>query len=284
MRHHLPMGKLLEALFVVAATTASAYADDGKDLLAEGAGLQADGEFAKAQAVYERLATLDGYEGQALYLQAFNASLTGDYDKATELVLRATAFPGKHETPARLLYADLLARQGDTERAKMFYTALAKSADAATKKVISNRLAALEKQPAPTTKKVSKSTTTTATATTAAPSTAKSAVIAKQFPGYALYKEAREAYDNNDLSKALQLAQRSVGISGSHQFDAKLLYADCLFKMGDHKRSKDFLLALGNRINSKQQQTLILKRVKNINRQLNLPDDDGVTSPNLLLE
>jgi len=276
------MGKLLEALFVVAATTASAQADDGKDLVAEGAALQADGEFAKAQTVYERLARLDGYEGQALYLQAFNASLAGDYEDATELVLKATAFPGKHETPARLLYADLLARQGDTERAKTFYTALSKSADAATKKVIANRIAALEKQPAaatPTTKKAPKAT---ATATTTAAT--RDATIAKNYPGYALYKEAREKFDAMDYADALTLAQRSVAIRGSHQFDAKLLYADTLFKMGQFKRSKDFLLALGHTISSKQQQTLILKRVKNINQKLNLDALDGVTSPNLLLE
>lgn len=263
------MGRVLSALFVLAATTATAGAEDAQSILAEGAALQEAGEWFKAKKTYERLEKIRGHEGQALYLEALSASFAGSYEEALGLVLLSTAYPGKHDTPARLLYADIVARQGEVDRARELYEQLRPKVDSDTKAIIDNRVAALDKAGKPKAK----------TRAPAAPrvSTAASAPTAPVTAGVTLYKQAREAFAKGDHARALELAQKSATTPGAHTFDAKLLYGDVLFKQGDYRRAKDIYLALG-RLATKPgpQVTAILRKVEAANRALQLPEDDDV--------
>jgi serine/threonine protein kinase len=98
-----------------------------------------------------------------------------------------------------------------------------------------------------------------------------------QYPGWAVYKQAWAAYQANDTNNALNLAQRASTMPGNQKPDAKLLYADALFKQGDYKRAKDFYIGLRKQFDKepkKQQQ--IAKKIVQCNQKLKLADNDGI--------
>jgi serine/threonine protein kinase len=98
-----------------------------------------------------------------------------------------------------------------------------------------------------------------------------------QYPGWAVYKQAWAAFQMNDTANALNLAQRASTMPGNQKPDAKLLYADALFKQGDYKRAKDFYINLRKLTKGEPKQAAQLaKKIAACNQKLKLPDNDGV--------
>ncbi len=98
-----------------------------------------------------------------------------------------------------------------------------------------------------------------------------------QYPGWAVYKQAWAAFQNNDTNNALNLAQRASTMPGNQKPDAKLLYADALFKQGDYKRAKDFYIGLRKQYaGEKKQLAQLTKKISACNQKLKLPENDGI--------
>jgi serine/threonine protein kinase len=98
-----------------------------------------------------------------------------------------------------------------------------------------------------------------------------------QYPGWAVYKQAWAAFQMNDTANALNLAQRASTMPGNQKPDAKLLYADALFKQGDFKRAKDFYINLRKLTTGEPKKAAQLaKKITACNQKLKLPDNDGV--------
>jgi serine/threonine protein kinase len=98
-----------------------------------------------------------------------------------------------------------------------------------------------------------------------------------QYPGWAVYKQAWAAYQANDTNNALNLAQRASTMPGNQKPDAKLLYADALFKQGDFKRAKDFYIGLRKQFEKEpKKQAMIAKKITACNQKLKLADNDGI--------
>ncbi|HEY5944663.1 MAG TPA: tetratricopeptide repeat protein, partial [Kofleriaceae bacterium] len=97
------------------------------------------------------------------------------------------------------------------------------------------------------------------------------------YPGWAVYKQAWAAFQLNDTNNALTLAQRASTLPGNQKPDAKLLYADALFKQGDYKRAKDFYIGLRKQfVGETKKQTMVAKKITACNQKLKLPDNDGI--------
>jgi hypothetical protein len=97
-----------------------------------------------------------------------------------------------------------------------------------------------------------------------------------QFPGYAVYKQAHMAFQANDTAEALTLAQRASTMPGNQKADAKLLYAEALFKQGDYKRAKDFYIGL-RKVSPDAKKKILEKKIAACNAKLSLPARDGIT-------
>ena len=98
-----------------------------------------------------------------------------------------------------------------------------------------------------------------------------------QYPGWAVYKQAWAAFQLNDTNTALNLAQRASTMPGNQKPDAKLLYADALFKQGDFKRAKDFYVGLRKQfVGEPKKQAMVAKKISACNLKLKLPENDGL--------
>ncbi|NVB85197.1 MAG: protein kinase [Kofleriaceae bacterium] len=97
-----------------------------------------------------------------------------------------------------------------------------------------------------------------------------------KFPGWAVYKQAWAYFQLNDTANAQSLAQKASTMPGNQKSDAKLLYADALFKQGDFKRAKDFYIGLRKQVPASQKAQLS-KKIASCNQKLKLPDRDGIT-------
>src|SRR5262249_48318725 len=83
-----------------------------------------------------------------------------------------------------------------------------------------------------------------------------------QYPGWAVYKQAWAAFQLNDTNTALNLSQRASTMPGNQKQDAKLLYADALFKQGDYKRAKDFYIAMRKQFAGEaKKQAMVAKKI-----------------------
>jgi uncharacterized protein HemY len=96
------------------------------------------------------------------------------------------------------------------------------------------------------------------------------------YPGWAVYKQAWAAFQMNDTADALYLAQRASTMPGNQKPDAKLLYADALFKQGDYKRAKDFYINLRKQTHDKKEAAQLAKKIAACNQKLKLSDNDGI--------
>jgi len=253
------MGKVLGALLLTLALTTPVLADDDPvALAAQGAALQDAGEWIQAREVYEQLEKIRGQENRALYFQAFAASQAGEYDEALTLAQRATQHKGPYRQQAKLLYADMLSRLGEHQRAKDFYVGLQASAAGDERTLIDRRLAALDKHLG----------TTSPTPTTTPPPT-------KISSGESTYDAAKAAFNANDLLRSLQLAQRAATLPGSRKLDAKFLYADTLYRMADYKRAKGIYIGL-HRSTSGMHRREAERRLATVNVKLGLDARDGL--------
>ncbi|HSD87054.1 MAG TPA: protein kinase [Kofleriaceae bacterium] len=99
-----------------------------------------------------------------------------------------------------------------------------------------------------------------------------------KFPGYAVYKQAWAAFQNNDTANAQQLAQKASTMPGNQKLDAKELYADALFKQGDFQRAKDFYIGLRKQVPTDARKAGLAKKIVRCNEKLKKPERDGITN------
>ena len=99
----------------------------------------------------------------------------------------------------------------------------------------------------------------------------------KPWAGPAVYGQAWAAFQMNDTPAALTLSQRAIKLPGPQRTKAMFLYADTLFKQGDAKRAKDFYLNLRGMLADKELKATATKKIALCNRQLKLPERDGIT-------
>jgi serine/threonine protein kinase len=98
-----------------------------------------------------------------------------------------------------------------------------------------------------------------------------------KYPGYAVYKQAYSYFQLNDTTNAQTLAQKAATMAGNQKIDAKILYADTWFKLGDYQRAKDFYLGLRKQVATDKAKTaLIVKKIALCNQKLKKPERDGL--------
>jgi hypothetical protein len=78
-----------------------------------------------------------------------------------------------------------------------------------------------------------------------------------------------------ETEKAMKLAFRSMAYPGSHRSHAKLLYAEGLFRQGDHRRAKDMYLSLHKTVTGELKDS-VKRKIAACNRALKLPENDGI--------
>jgi hypothetical protein len=111
------------------AVIAAADEKDPKALIKQGKALEKAGEWSHARGVYQKLEKLKGYQGPALYMQAFAAYSANETGDAVRLAIRAASLPGTQKTDAKFLYGDALFRQREYKRAKDVFIGLFKMID-----------------------------------------------------------------------------------------------------------------------------------------------------------
>ncbi len=97
----------------------------------------------------------------------------------------------------------------------------------------------------------------------------------KGYGGRALYLQAWSAFLANDTASAEKLAQAAITAPGDQKTDAKFLYGDALFRRGEFKRAKNVFVALYD-MSQGDAKAQALKKIAACNRELNLPEGDGV--------
>jgi thioredoxin-like negative regulator of GroEL len=98
-----------------------------------------------------------------------------------------------------------------------------------------------------------------------------------KFPGYAVYKQAYAYFQLNDTTTAQNLAQKAATMAGNQKIDAKILYADTWYKLGDYQRAKDFYLGLRDSVaKDKTRMNALVKKIALCNQKLKKPERDGL--------
>ena len=97
----------------------------------------------------------------------------------------------------------------------------------------------------------------------------------KGYGGRALYLQAWSAFLANDTASAEKLAQAAITAPGDQKTDAKFLYGDALFRRGEFKRAKNVFIALYD-MSQGDAKAQALKKIAACNRELGLPEGDGV--------
>jgi eukaryotic-like serine/threonine-protein kinase len=97
-----------------------------------------------------------------------------------------------------------------------------------------------------------------------------------QYPGYARYKQAWAAFQANDTMGALTLAESALRMPGNHKLEAKLLFADALFKQGQYERAKDLYVGLRKQVATPDKRAQLAKKIASCNQKLKLPERDGI--------
>jgi TolA-binding protein len=270
--------------------------DDPKLLLATGLAHERAGEWIAARHDYEKLALAKGFADQARYLQAWTALQAGDDDAALKLAAEAVKTPGAFQHQARFVYGDALYHRGDFKRAKDFFIGLRDHETGEAKIIASNKLAACEHMLDPTAAPVAAPAPQPAVADTPKALLEAAATLEqadkwtearalyvrlekhKGYEGHALYRQAWAAFQSNDNSDAQSLAERAAKVTGPHQLDAKMLYGDAIFRSGDFTRAKQIYLGVLASVPA-DHRVMLAKKVVLCNKQLQLPERDGLPSP-----
>ena len=96
--------------------------------------------------------------------------------------------------------------------------------------------------------------------------------------GYAqegAYRQAWAAFSANDTSAAVALANRAGNQTGPFRNEARFLYGDALFRLGEYKRARDVFVGLYKALQDDAKATA-QRKVAACNRQLKLPEMDGL--------
>jgi tetratricopeptide (TPR) repeat protein len=125
-----------------AVVAAAADDKDPKALMKQGKALEKTGDWDQARSLYQKLEKIKGYQGPALYMQAWAAFSANDTDDAVKLAMRAASVPGTQKTEAKFLYGDALYRQGEYKRAKDIFVGLYKMQSGDSKATAQRKIAA----------------------------------------------------------------------------------------------------------------------------------------------
>lgn len=97
----------------------------------------------------------------------------------------------------------------------------------------------------------------------------------KAYRSEALYHQAWAAFQANDAAAAAKLALEAGSEPGQFQLSAKFLYGDSLYRQSDFAGAKQLYLDLRNVVHGGDR-AIAAKKIAACNKQLNLPDDDGI--------
>jgi tetratricopeptide (TPR) repeat protein len=94
--------------------------------------------------------------------------------------------------------------------------------------------------------------------------------------GEALYHQAWIAFQQNATADAAELAAKAAAIPGPFKTQAQSLYADVWYRQGDYARAK-VLYGMLRKSVSGEERTNVDKKIVRCNKQLKLPDADGLS-------
>ena len=115
-------------------------------LVKQAKGLERNGQWNEARAVYQRLEKVKGFStSEALYRQAWAAFQSNATDDAVQLAADAARLPGAFKTPAMFLYGDALYRLHEYDRAKNIYVGLRKGLSSDERATATKKIAACNK-------------------------------------------------------------------------------------------------------------------------------------------
>ncbi len=97
--------------------------------------------------------------------------------------------------------------------------------------------------------------------------------------GFAVYKQAWAAFQNNDTTAALTLAQKAAGMQGQQRIPARFLVGDALYRQGEYDRAKAFFINLLQQVPDKESKATAKKKIAACNQKLGKPDADGIVNP-----
>jgi serine/threonine protein kinase len=90
----------------------------------------------------------------------------------------------------------------------------------------------------------------------------------KGYGGRGLYLQAWTSFQSQDMARAIDLLQRAIGVEGSHVTQAKLLYADALFKTKEYKRAWDIYTRLRRDTSNKELKAELAKKITAANKNI----------------
>ena len=94
--------------------------------------------------------------------------------------------------------------------------------------------------------------------------------------GEALFHQAWNAFQSNATTDAVQLAADAARQPGPYKTKAMLLYGDALFRQGEFARAKTIYLGV-RKILTGEERANTVKKIARCNKELKLPESDGVT-------
>jgi len=98
----------------------------------------------------------------------------------------------------------------------------------------------------------------------------------KGMQGEALYGEAMAAFQQGDSPAAEAISKKASAVPGPYKLKSLLLYADTIFRQGDVKRAKDNYVSLRALTSDREFKATLSKKIALCNKQLGLPERDGV--------
>jgi len=94
--------------------------------------------------------------------------------------------------------------------------------------------------------------------------------------GEALFHQAWNAFQSNATTDAVQLAADAARQTGPFKTKAMLLYGDALFRQGEFDRAKNIYLGVRKGLTGEERANTV-KKIARCNKELKLPESDGVT-------
>jgi serine/threonine protein kinase len=90
----------------------------------------------------------------------------------------------------------------------------------------------------------------------------------KGHAGRGLYLQAWTSFQSQDMKGAIDLLQRAILLEGAHVGQAKLLYADALFKTKEYKRAWDIYTRLRRETSNKELKAELAKKITATNKHI----------------
>ena len=102
---------------------------------------------------------------------------------------------------------------------------------------------------------------------------------AKGYAGRAVYLEAWAAFQAGELDDALALAMKAAQLTGPQQQDAKFLYGDALYRLGEYARARDIYGVLTKSAATGDARRIAEKKLAAANLKLGQPPGSAPPAP-----